>query len=113
METGELADHDTTNIDYWIFSARFDGSFTNGIGFATGVPKYTDREGQGATLGAWGGYPYFVNGMIFHFFETGSLQNRASYKLQGSYDVSAKYERHETDGEATAYVLRLIGGFRF
>ena len=164
-ETGELADHDSTNIEYGIYSARFDGSFANGIGFATGVAKYSDGEGQGATLGAWGGYPYFANGMIFHFFEAGSLQNSASYKLQGSYDfstigldtlncairytyfdldpgysksssgeaqnamemigfsvsyefldggyVSAKYERHETDGEPKTYALRLIGGFRF
>lgn len=87
-ENGELADHDTTNIDYGIYSARFDGSFANGISFATGIAKYSDGEGQGATLGAWGGYPYFANGMIFHFFEAGSLQNAASYKLQGSYDFS-------------------------
>jgi len=87
-ENGKLADHDTTNIDYGIYSARFDGSFANGIGFATGVAKYTDGEGQGATLGAWGGYPYFANGMIFHFFEAGSLRNASSYKLQGSYDFS-------------------------
>lgn len=87
-ENGKLADHDSTNIDYGIYSARFDGSFTNGIGFATGIAKYSDGEGQGATLGAWGGYPYFANGMIFHFFETGSLQNAASYKFQGSYDFS-------------------------
>ena len=88
-ETGKLADHDSTTIDYGIYSARFDGSFANGIGFATGIAKYTDGEGQGATLGAWGGYPYFANGMIFHFFETGSLRNALSYKLQGSYDFSA------------------------
>ena len=89
QETGELADHDTTNIDYGIYSARFDGSFANGIGFATGIAKYSDGEGQDATLGAWGGFPYFANGMIFHFFEAGSLQNSASYKVQGSYDFSA------------------------
>lgn len=87
-ETGKLADHDSTNIDYGIYSARFDGSFDNGFGFATGIAKYSDGEGQGATLGAWGGYPYFANGIIFHFFETGSLRNAASYKLQGSYDFT-------------------------
>ncbi len=86
-ENGELADHDTTNIDYGIYSARFDGSFENGLGFATGIAKYTDGEGQGATLGAWGGYPYFANGMIFHFFEAGSLQNASSYKLQAGYNI--------------------------
>jgi hypothetical protein len=30
----------------------------------------------------------FANGMVFHFFEAGSLQNAASYKFQGSYDFS-------------------------
>jgi len=87
-ETGDLADHNTTNIDYSIYSARFDGSFSNGISFATGVAKYSDGEGQGATLGAWGAFPYFANGLIFHFFEAGSLQNASSYKIQGSYDFS-------------------------
>ncbi len=87
-EDGKLADNDTTNIDYYMYSGRFDGSFNNGWGFATGATKYSDGEGQGATLGAWGGYPYFANGMIFHFFEAGSLRNAASYKVQGSYDFS-------------------------
>lgn len=77
-----------TNINYSLYSARFDGDFSNGIDFATGVAKYTDGEGQGATLGAFGGYPYFANGMIFHFFEAGSLQNAASYKAQIGYDFS-------------------------
>jgi len=88
-EDGKLADYNTTNIDYGIYSVRFDGSFANGIGFASGIAKYSDGEGQGATLGAWGGYPYFANGIIFHFFEAGSLQNATSYKLQGTYDLSA------------------------
>ena len=74
------------HIDYSLYSARFDGSFSNGINFATGVAKYTDGEGQGQTLGAFGGYPYFANGMIFHFFEAGSLQNAASFKAQLGYD---------------------------
>ncbi|MEA1892566.1 MAG: OprD family outer membrane porin [Campylobacterota bacterium] len=85
---GELADHDTTKIDYSLYSARFDGSFDFGLNFATGYAKYTDGEGQGATLGAFGGYPYFANGMIFHFFEAGSLQNAASYKAQIGYDLA-------------------------
>jgi hypothetical protein len=72
-----------------MYSAKYDGTFNNGFGFATGMTKYTDGEGQGATLGAYGGYDYyFANGMVFHFFEAGSLQNAASYKLQGSYDFS-------------------------
>jgi len=74
-------------IDYSLFSARFDGSFDFGLNFATGIAKYTNGQGQGDTLGAWGGYPYFANGMIFHFFEAGSLQNAASYKAQIGYDI--------------------------
>jgi hypothetical protein len=87
-EVGQLASHHNTNINYSLYSARFDGSFDFGLDFATGVSKYTDGEGQGATLGAFGGYPYFANGMIFHFFEAGSLQNAASYKAQVGYDLS-------------------------
>ena len=78
----------STKIDYTLYSARFDGAFSNGIEFATGISKYTNGEGQGATLGAFGGYPYFANGMIFHFFEAGSLQNAASYKAQVAYNFS-------------------------
>jgi len=77
-----------TKIDYTLYSARFDGKFSNGIDFATGISKYSNGEGQGATLGAFGGYPYFANGMIFHFFEAGSLQNAASYKAQIAYNFS-------------------------
>ncbi len=77
-----------TNIDYSLLSARFNGSFSNGFDFSTGISQYTDGEGQGATLGAFGGYPYFANGMIFHFFEAGSLQNAASYKGQVGYNAS-------------------------
>ena len=85
---GKLADNDDTKIDYSLYSARFDGNFDFGLNFATGYAKYTDGEGQGATLGAFGGYPYFANGMIFHFFEAGSLQNAASYKAQVGYDLA-------------------------
>ena len=77
-----------TEIDYSLYSIKYDGSMDNGFSFATGFSKYSDGPGQGETLGAWGGYPYFANGMIFHFFEAGSLQNAASYKLQGGYDLS-------------------------
>ncbi|WP_457595790.1 hypothetical protein [Hydrogenimonas sp.] len=74
-------------IGYSIYSARLDGKLENGIDFATGASFYTDGEGTGYTLGAWGGYPYFANGMIFHFFEAGSLRNANSYKLQLGYDL--------------------------
>ena len=79
----------STDIDYSLYSARFDGNFDFGLDFATGYAKYTDGVGQGATLGAFGGYPYFANGMIFHFFEAGSLQNAASYKAQLGYSLSS------------------------
>jgi len=82
-----LADGSSRTIDYSMYSVRFDGSLENGLDFATGVTKYTDGEGQGSTLGAWGGYPYFANGMIFHFFEAGSLRNASSYKAQLGYDI--------------------------
>lgn len=77
-----------TEIDYSLYSIKYDGTFDNGWSFATGASKYTDGAGQGDTLGAWGGYPYFANGMIFHFFEAGNLRNAESYKLQGGYDLS-------------------------
>ena len=96
-EVGKLADNaqvdrDTTGqpgrtIDASMYSVRFDGSFENGINFATGATKYSDGDGFGSVLGAWGGYPYFANGMIFHFFEAGTLQNAASYKAQLGYDI--------------------------
>jgi len=88
---GALSDNDHSRIDYSLYSARFDGTFENGFTFDTGAAKYTDGEGQSSTLGAWGGYPYFVNGMIFHFFEAGSLQNAASYKAQAGYNVNDAY----------------------
>ncbi len=84
---GDLDSNNFTEINYTLYSARFDGSFDFGLNFATGISKYTDGEGQGATLGAFGGYPYFANGMIFHFFEAGSLRNAASYKAQLGYDL--------------------------
>jgi len=89
-EVGYLAGDTATteDIDYSLYSVRFDGDFSNGINFATGISKYTDGSGQGTTLGAFGGYPYFANGMIFHFFEAGSLQNAASYKAQLGYSFS-------------------------
>ena len=87
-DVGKLADEQShTHIDYRLYSARFDGKFDNGFNFATGVSKFSDGEGQGATLGAWGGYPYFATGMIFHFFEAGSLRDAESYKAQLGFDL--------------------------
>jgi len=88
QEVGKLKTNNNTKIDYSIYSARFDMKFTNGFDIATGISKYTNGEGQDATLGAWGGYPYFANGMIFHFFEAGSLQNALSTKLQLGFDLA-------------------------
>jgi len=85
---GALADHDSSVINYSLYSAKFDGSFSNGFNFATGASKYSDGDGQGTTLGAFGGYPYFANGMVFHFFEAGSLRNAASYKGQIGYNFT-------------------------
>lgn len=88
-EVGYLAsDAANTNIDFSLYSARFDGKFSNGVDFATGAANYTSGEGQSATIGAYGGYPYFANGMIFHAFEPGSLQNASSYKAQIGYDFA-------------------------
>jgi hypothetical protein len=89
-EVGDLASNDNNgyDIDYSMYSARFDGNIKGGFGFATGVTRYSDGDGQNQTLGAWGGYPYFANGLIFHFFEAGSLRNARSYKLQASYDFN-------------------------
>ncbi len=88
QEVGDLKSNNFTEIDYSIYSARFDIKFDSGLDIATGVAKFTDGQGQGATLGAWGGYPYFANGMIFHFFEAGSLQNATSTKVQLGFDLS-------------------------
>ena len=86
-EVGYLAtDKANTDIDYSICEARFDGNFKNGFNFATGIAKFSNGPGQSATLGAWGGYYYFANGMVFHFFDAGSLQNATNYKAQIGYD---------------------------
>ena len=86
-QVGKLGSSET-EIDYNIFSLRYNASMENGWSLATGAAKYSDGDGQGSTLGAWGGYPYFANGMIFHFFEAGSLRDASSYKIQGGYDFS-------------------------
>ena len=84
-EVGKLKSS-STDIDYSLYSIKYDGAFGNGFSFASGASKYSDGAGSESTLGAWGGYPYFANGMIFHFFEAGSLRNAESYKLQVGYD---------------------------
>jgi hypothetical protein len=75
-------------IDYSIYSLRFNAKHDSGVDVALGASFYTNGDGTGDTLGAWGGYPYFANGMIFHFFEAGSLRNANSYKVQLGYDFA-------------------------
>ncbi|MEA3302740.1 MAG: hypothetical protein U9Q75_05605 [Pseudomonadota bacterium] len=86
-QVGNLKSSDT-EIDYNIISLKYDAAFDNGWSLATGAAKYSNGDGQGSTLGAWGGYPYFANGMIFHFFDAGSLRDASSFKIQGGYDFS-------------------------
>ncbi len=88
-EVGDLSHNDYSEIDYSIISFRLDGSFDWGLDFATGMSFYTNGPGTAETLGAWGGYPYFANGMIFHFFEAGSLRHANTYKAQLGYEFSA------------------------
>lgn len=87
-EVGKLASNNFTQIDYSIFSLRFDAKLDNGFDISTGASFYTDGPGASASLGSWGGYPYLANGMIFHFFEPGDLRNTNSYKIQVGYDLS-------------------------
>ena len=108
LEVGKLKSS-STEIDYSMYSIRFDGAFDNGFTFASGATKYSNGDGTGSTLGAWGGFPYFANGMIFHFFEAGSLRNAESYKLQAGYNfptkapdklsVAVRYTRFELDSK--------------
>ncbi len=87
-ELGDLSHNDYSEIDYSIISFKLDGKFDFGMDISTGMSFYTNGPGTGETLGAWGGYPYFANGMIFHFFEAGSLRHTNSYKGQIGYDFS-------------------------
>ncbi len=87
-EIGKLASNNYTNIDYSIYAIKFDGEFDNGISFATGASKFSDGEGIGSTLSAWGGFPTYTYGFIFNWFETGSLRDAEIYKVQVGYDLS-------------------------
>jgi len=86
-EVGELASHDFTNIDYSIFSAKLDTSLENGIYADIAATKYTDGEGQGVTLGAWGGFPSYTYGFTHSYFIMGSLRDANIYKFQIGYDL--------------------------
>lgn len=87
-ETGKLASNNFTNINYDIMSAKFAGGFDNGFGFNVAAMKFSDGEGQGSTVAAFGGYPFFAMGNIVHWFNAGSFQNAANYQVAIDYDLS-------------------------
>lgn len=87
-ETGKLASNNFTNINYDIMSAKFAGGFDNGLGFNLAAMKFSDGEGQGSTVAAFGGYPFFAMGNIVHWFNAGSFQNAANYQVALDYDLS-------------------------
>ena len=86
-EVGKLASNNFTNIDYSIYSVKFDGKFENGIEFATGMSKFSNGEGIGSSLAAWGGFPTYTYGYIYCWFDTGDLRNSSIYKVQIGYDL--------------------------
>jgi len=88
QEVGVYKNNPNHTIDYSLFSLRLNTKHDNGFDTALGASFYSDGDGTGDTLGAWGGYPYFANGMIFHFFEAGSLRNANSYKAQVGYNFA-------------------------
>ncbi|MFT5661319.1 MAG: hypothetical protein ACI9TV_001965 [Sulfurimonas sp.] len=87
-ETGNLASNNNTTINYDIMSAKFAGTFDNGINFNLAAMKFSDGEGQGSTVAAFGGYPFFAMGSIVHWFNAGSFQNAANYQVAAGYDLS-------------------------
>lgn len=87
-ETGELASNNFTTINYGITSAKFAGTFTNGFDFNLAAMKFSNGEGTGSTVAAFGGYPFFAMGNIVHWFNAGSFQNAANYQIAGGYDLS-------------------------
>lgn len=87
-ETGKLASNNFTTIDYDITSAKLTGTFENGLDFNLAAMKFSDGEGQGSTVAAFGGYPFFAFGSIVHWFNAGSFQNAANYKIAAGYDLS-------------------------
>ena len=87
-ETGKLASNNNTTIDHNIMSAKFTGTFDNGLNFNLAAMKFSDGQGQGSTIAAFGGYPYFAMGSIVHWFNAGSFQNAANYQVAAGYDLS-------------------------
>lgn len=87
-ETGKLASNNNSTIDYDITSIKFTGAFDNGVDFNLAAMKFSDGEGQGSTVAAFGGYPFFAMGNIVHWFNAGSFQNAANYQVAVGYDLS-------------------------
>ncbi len=108
-EVGDLASNNYTEIDYSIISAKFYGEFNNGFSFETAATKYTDGEGQSATLGAWGGFPSYTYGFSHSYFIMGSLRNANVYRAQVGYDlqkiglkntrIDYRYNYYDLDGK--------------
>ena len=86
-EVGELASNNYTNIDYSIFSAKFDGSFSNGISFGTAATKYTNGAGTSETLGTFGGFPSYTYGYAHSYFTMGSMRNSKIFQAKIGYDL--------------------------
>jgi len=86
-ETGKLASNNFTTIDYNIASVKYAGGFDNGFNFNLAAMKFSDGQGQGSTIAAFGGYPFFAMGNIVHWFNAGSFQNAANYQLAAGYDL--------------------------
>jgi hypothetical protein len=86
-ETGALASNNFTAIDYNIKSVKFAGGFDNGFDFNLAAMKFSNGPGQGSTVAAFGGYPFFAMGSIVHWFNAGSFQNAANYKVAVGYDL--------------------------
>jgi len=88
QETGELESNNFSTIDHNIASVKFAGAFDNGVDFNLAAMKFSDGEGQGSTIAAFGGYPFFAMGNIVHWFNAGSFQNAANYQVDVGYDFS-------------------------
>ena len=70
------------NIANSTYSIRVKADYKNGIGFNLGIGGFSDDYGDKETLGAWGGYPFFMG----HSFEAGSIRNSFIYKLEAIYN---------------------------
>ena len=102
-EVGALASNNFTNIDYSIYALKFDGAFENGFDFATGASKFSDGDGIGSTLSAWGGFPTYTYGFIYNWFDTGNLRDANLYKAQLGYNLSKLGIKHSWIGYRYTY----------